>query len=362
MALEDRQLIRMKKALKILGVGLAVIISGLFIYIYSSGPELPADTDKIIDMTIRSALTELIRGETGIANNGNVNIWYESISPNDSVKGTIILVMGIANDALAWPEYFIKPLVDSGFQVIRYDHRGTGLSDWIERWDSNNPYSLGDMANDAIAVLNKLKIEKVHVIGVSLGGMIAQTMAINHPERIMSLASLMSSGYIEDPNLEGISTDLVWELIKLHLKYGLIKTEHNTIKMHISARQLLMGSSQTSLDLKKISAQVLYNIRKRRGYNAKASEQHIAATSLSGSRYSSLKQLHIPTIIIHGKSDPFIPFKHGIKCAQLIPNSDILLIEGMGHDIPKEFTSPILKAIIENIKKVNTPAFSNFTG
>ena len=154
----------MKKALKIIGVGLAVIISGLFIYIYSSGPDLPVDTNKIIDMTIRSALPELIRGDTGIANNGNVNIWYESISPDDSVKGTIILVMGIANDALAWPEYFIKPLVDSGFQVIRYDHRGTGLSDWIERWDSNNPYSLGDMANDAIAVLDKLKIEKVHVI------------------------------------------------------------------------------------------------------------------------------------------------------------------------------------------------------
>jgi pimeloyl-ACP methyl ester carboxylesterase len=119
--------------------------------------------------------------------------------------------MGIANDALAWPEHFIQPLVDSGFQVIRYDHRGTGLSDWIDRWDRDNPYSLGDMANDAIAVLNKLKINKAHVIGVSMGGMIAQTMAINHPERIMSLASLMSSGYIEDPNLEGISTDLVWD-------------------------------------------------------------------------------------------------------------------------------------------------------
>ena len=265
--------------------------------------------------------------------------------------------MGIANDALGWPDYFIQPLVESGFRVIRYDHRGTGLSDWIERWDRNSPYSLGDMANDAIAVLNKLKIEKVHVIGVSLGGMVAQTMAIKHPERIISLASLMSSGYIEDPSLEGISTGLVWELIKLNLKYGLIKTERNTIKMHISARQLLMGSSTTSLDLKNISAQVIYNIRKRRGFNDKASEQHIAATSLSGSRYSGLKQLRIPTIIVHGKSDPFIPFKHGIRCSQLIPNSDILLIEGMGHDIPKEFASPILNAIIENISKVNTPVY-----
>jgi pimeloyl-ACP methyl ester carboxylesterase len=121
-----------------------------------------------------------------------------------------------------------------------------------------------------------------------------------------------------------------------------------------------MGSSKASLDLKNISAQVLYNIRKRRGYNAKASEQHIAATSLSGSRYDGLKQLQIPTIIIHGKSDPFIPYKHGIKCAQLIPNSDILLMEGMGHDIPKEFAFPILKAIIENINKVNTPVYCDF--
>ena len=77
----------MKKVLKIFGIGLAVLISGLFIYIYSSGPELPADTNKIIDMTVRSALPELIRGKTGIANNGKVHIWYESISPKDSIKG-----------------------------------------------------------------------------------------------------------------------------------------------------------------------------------------------------------------------------------------------------------------------------------
>jgi pimeloyl-ACP methyl ester carboxylesterase len=345
----------MIKVLKILGIVIAILISGLSIYIYSSGPELPADTNKIIDMAVGSELPKLIRGETGIANNGNVHIWYESISPKDFIKGSIILVMGIANDSLAWPEYFVQPLVDSGFRVIRYDHRGTGLSDWIEKWDRDNPYSLGDMANDAIAVLNKLKIEKVHVIGVSMGGMIAQTLAINHPERIISIASLMSSGYIEDPNLEGISKDLVWKLIKLHLKYGLIKTDRNTIKMHISARQLLMGSSTASLDLKNISTQVLYNIRKRKGYNDKASEQHIAATSLSGSRYKGLKQLRIPTIIIHGKSDPFIPFKHGIKCSELIPNSDVLLIEGMGHDIPKEFALPILNAIIKNINKAKNP-------
>ena len=97
------------------------------------------------------------------------------------MAGAVLLVMGISNDALGWPQPFIDGLVDAGFQVIRYDHRDTGLSDW----DVDGGYSLADMAADAVAVLDALGVEQAHVVGVSMGGMIVQTMAIEHPDRIL---------------------------------------------------------------------------------------------------------------------------------------------------------------------------------
>jgi len=341
-----------KRTLLVLFVVIIIILAGFTIYIFTSGPELPSETDKIISQVKKSELPEIVNGKTGFAKSGDINIWFESISPEKSSKGAVLLIMGIANDALAWPDYFIQPIVSSGYQVIRYDHRGTGMSDWIEDWNKNNPYSLEDMAKDGIAVLNCLKVKKAHIIGVSMGGMIAQQMTINHPERVLSLTSIMSSGYIEDPDLPGLSPKLIKEFIKLGIKYGIFKTEENIIKMHIASRKILMGNLKYNLDVRDISEKVLYNIRRRKGYNPKASPQHITATSISGSRYKDLKNIKVPTLIVHGKSDPFISIEHGEKCAKLITNAKTLWIDGMGHDIPKIFSDKLLKKIFENFNDV----------
>ncbi|MBU8891748.1 MAG: alpha/beta hydrolase, partial [Bacteroidales bacterium] len=339
---------RFKKILKILLISIIsfflVVIVGVLIYT-SSAPELSAEAKSIIREVVKSNVPEIIEGETGFAINDSIQIWYESLQAKDSEKATILLFMGISNDALAWPDYFIQPMVDSGYQVIRFDYRGTGLSDWMENWSKASAYSLTDIAEDGIAILDELQIKKAHLIGLSMGGMVAQEMLINYPERVLSLTSIMSSGYIEDPELHGISINIINDFIKLGIKYGIVKSEINSVKLQISARQILMGEYQYKLDYKKISEQVLYNIRNRNGYNPKVSRQHTYATSLSGSRYPELEKTQTPTLIIHGKSDPLIPIEHGIKCSEIIPHEEHLWIKGMGHDIPAEYSEVVLNRI-----------------
>jgi pimeloyl-ACP methyl ester carboxylesterase len=340
-----------KKIAVITGIIVLSVVLGSIVYIYSSGPTLTKETNQIIENVIKEPLPEVIKGKTGFAKSQGLNIWYESISPKDSLKGAVLLIMGISNDALGWPQKFINKLTDAGYQVIRCDHRGTGMSDWVENWDKNNPYSLSDMADDGIAVLNSLEIQKAHIIGISMGGMIAQELAINHPERVLTLTSIMSSGYIEDPELPKISSSIAWEPIKTALKYGIVGGEKNMINLNVASRIILRGNADYELNIKEISEYVLYNIRKRKGYNSGVSKQHQAAVRLSGSRYAELKLLDIPTLIIHGKLDPFIPIEHGKKCALLISNADSLWLDNMGHDIPENLSDTVVAKMLTNFKR-----------
>lgn len=336
-----------KKILKIAALAILLILAGFSIYIACSGPALSDESSEIIARVIEDPLPEFVRGKAGFAISQGLDIWYESIMPETSSKGAVLLIMGISNDALGWPQQFIDAFVDSGYQVIRYDHRGVGMSDWVEHWDASKPYSLSDMAADAIAVLDKLGIQKANIVGVSMGGMIAQELVIRHPERAASLTSIASSGYIEDPGLPAISSAIAFDLIKAGLKYGIIGGEENILKLHLASRIILMGDARYPLEIKAISEQVLYNIRKRRGYNMYVSQQHQAAVRLSGSRYEQLRLLSVPTLIIHGESDPFIPIAHGRKCAEIIPNADTLWLDNMGHGIPGVLVDTLSKRMMK---------------
>jgi pimeloyl-ACP methyl ester carboxylesterase len=341
----------LKRILIIAGISIILLLLGTTIYIYTSGPVLPEETDEIIEKVITNPLPELITGESGFAQSQGMNIWYERIQPEGSFKGTILLIMGISNDGLGWPESFIRAFVNSGYQVIRYDHRGTGMSDWVKNWDHQNPYSLSDMAADAVSILESTGTEKANIIGVSMGGMIAQQLAIDHPEKINSLTVMMSSGFIEDPDLPSISSEIAWELIKVSLKYGLVGGEKNMIKLHLASRIILMGEASYGLNIKEIAQQVLYNIRERNGYNHKVSRQHQEAVRQSGSRYPYLRTLDIPTLVIHGKSDPFIPVEHGIKCVSLIPYAESFWVDNMGHDIPEYLADTLAVKIIAHLTR-----------
>lgn len=341
-----------KLIIKITGIVFLLLLLGTSIYIYTSGPVLPEETDEIIEQVLSSPLPQLIRGESGYARSQGLNIWYEQISPEGTSKGTVVLIMGISNDGLGWPESFINSFVNAGYRVIRYDHRGTGMSDWVENWESKNPYSLSDMVDDAVSILNLSGTEQAHIIGVSMGGMIAQQLAIDHPERVATLTSIMSSCYIEDPDLPPIASEVAWELIKVSLKYGLIGGERNMIKLHLSSRMILMGEASYDLNIKELAQQVLYNLRERNGYNHNVSQQHQAAVRQSGSRYENLRTLNIPAVIIHGKSDPFIPIDHGKKCTSLIPNAKSIWLENMGHDIPEHLADTLAMKIVAQLNRI----------
>jgi pimeloyl-ACP methyl ester carboxylesterase len=339
-----RILIRLLVALLALVV---ILIAGAAVYLQQSGPELPPDTDAIISRVLQDPLPLFVTGQTGIVQSGGVGIWYESVQPAQPSSGAVLLVMGIANDALGWPQAFIDGLVDAGYQVIRYDHRGTGMSDW----DTGAGYSLTDMADDAVAVLGTLGIEHAHVVGVSMGGMIAQEIARAHPTRVSSLVLLMSSGHIEDPDIDPVSREVAIELIKAGLKYGLIGGERNLIKLHVASRVILRGDADYAVDVQATAEQVLYNLRARRGYNHAASRAHQAAVRRSGSRLEQLRQLRVPTLVAHGRADPLIPIAHSEKLVQTIPDARPLWVDDMGHDLPAALIEPICSALVAHFER-----------
>lgn len=341
---------RLLKLVKIAGVTLLVLLVGLIIVIFFTGPKLPDNTDAMIDNALSSDIPELVKGKSGYVISDNHKLWYESITPKDTNKGAILLFMGISNDALGWPQNFLDRLVENGYQVIRFDYRGTGLSDWVENWEKK-PYSLSDLANDAKIILDTLQIKKANLVGVSLGGMVAQQFAIDNTDRTMTLTSIMSSGNIIDKEIPEISKSIVFDLVKAGIRYSIISNEKNTIKLHLAARVILRGDADYDIDVKSISEQVLYNLRKRRGYNLNASGQHHEATYRSGSRYDKLKELKLPVLIIHGMNDPFIPIEHSKKLATIIPDSKTKWFKNMGHDFPENLIDSISREIIFNIER-----------
>lgn len=330
---------------------LLVVLAGLLLFIFFAGPTLPPETDSIIEQVAKGELANPIVGKTGFASSGGLDIWYEDILPQDSSRGTILLLMAMGGNALFWPPKFIRALVQAGYQVIRYDHRGTGMSDWVSDWDSKNPYTLQDMASDAIAVLDELDIKQAHLVGLSMGGMVAQEIAIHHSARVASLTLIMTSGYIGDPDVPGLSSRYFWSSLIRGLpllKYRILGGEKNLVKEIIA--KTIAATGYKGLDIKELAELVLFDIRKHRGINLKALLQHQTAVSISGSRFEKLKTLHPPTLVIHGTEDQFIPIGHGKKLAEAIPNAKGVWLSGLGHVFPVHNMDILLMEITNHLE------------
>ncbi len=293
--------------------------------------------------------------KSGYAFNGNVKLFYEVFEPLEEIKASAILISRNSNTILFWPDRFIDGLISKNIRVIRFDHRGIGFSDWINNWKNKTAYALEDMVYDTMEVLKKLKINQAHIIGASMGGMIAQRFVLEFPKVALSLTSIMSSGYFYDPQLTAVSSSMKKRFSRILYKYKFGKKNLvNFIKMHLVFNQLWTGNGSYGLNLKEDIQLLNYEIKNRNGMHQNSFLQHTTAIKKSGSVLDRLKHINIPSLIIHGTDDALISIKHAHKYAAQIKNSKTLFISGMGHDLPQKYTPQILNHIINLIYGIKT--------
>lgn len=342
---------QLRKIGKLLGNFLVTFCVGASLYTCASVPKLSKENKAVIKQVMKSPVPEMVSGKTGFVDSQGWRIWYEDIRPKDPVKGTVVLIMGAANDALSWPLDFIGSFTDAGYRVIRYDHRGTGLTDSEKGWDRKNPYSLEDMAQDPIAILDILGVQKAHFVGASMGAMIAQLIAIEHPDRTESLTSIMSTGDILDSELPQTNPEILPKMISAVIKHGIIGGKKGKIKLQLVHKKILMGEATGDIAVTPLAEAAFYNLKERNGYNFISGRHHQKAIETSGSRYDALAQLKIPVLIVHGREDPVIPIAHGRKMAKTIPDADSLWLGNMGHDLPDALLDTIAERAIGNFEK-----------
>ncbi len=313
---------------------------------------LPSNIDQLIAEIKTEGPGEWMPGETGYARNGEVDLCYETIG--EAKKGNVLLISGHSQTMLAYPKHFYQPLVDAGYRIIRMDNRGVGQSSWMNSWSRKNTYTLSDMAADVIAIFDNLEIKKAHIVGMSMGGMIGQTLAIEHPERVQSLTSIMSTGYYYDPELQGEPEPFKQRMVSVTVLYGQdLTTLENKLKIHLAINRLLKGKGEANFPDKLVLQKAFYENTKRNGYSTTAFMQHGYAIKKSGSRYEGLKQLSVPTLVIHGTDDTLVLVEHSEKYAQMIPNAKTLFLEGMGHHLPEEYTPQMQEAMLDLFEVAN---------
>ena len=328
---------------------LGIIIHKVYLFFFKDNSS-EKYIQRIISKLTFKELPELIIGKTGFVNNIGVNIFFEDINPIENSKSTVILINGFSDSLLHWPEDLVRDLIKNKIRVVKFDNRDCGMSDW--RKDSDNPksYNLNDMAQDTLSVVNHLGIQTFHLIGYSMGGMISQILAINYPEKILSLTCLMSSGHLFDPESENPNKNIAREVRRVKLGFSNNKNElKRELNYHFKLSSLFTGKGNYALDHESEIFKSIYEITKRKGYNKEAFNQHKRAIKKSGSRYRKLKKIKTSTLLIHGSNDPFIPISHSKKMANLIHGCKFEIINGAGHDLNKNFKNRINSIILPHI-------------
>lgn len=275
-----------------------------------------------------------------------IEIEYEVMG--DPAAQPVLLIMGLGAQLLSWDDRFCKELVDRGFFVIRYDNRDSGLSHKMESagpadvmaalaGQGKPAYSLDDLADDAVGVLDALKIPAAHIVGASMGGFIAQLVAINHPDRTLSLTSIMSGPGGDDavpPTPEAAQV----------LVRSAGATRDEVITAGLAAGRLLIGVNNPfdeAAERRKIER--AYD---RSFYPAGFGRQFVAILT-ARSRVPALRKVKVPTLVIHGVDDPLVPIENGRRVASAVPGARMLELEGMGHNVPERHWTLVADAIAE---------------
>lgn len=276
------------------------------------------------------------------ARNGVVEIEYETFG--DDRPETILLVNGLGSQMTRWPEAFCARLVARGYRVIRFDNRDTGLSSW----PAEPAYDLADMARDGMAVLDAAGVRRAHIAGVSMGGMIVQRMAIDHPDRVLSLTSIMSA-----PSPATLKSTPE-AMAVLNVIPPDPRADFEAFIAHQMANARTIGSPGypwSDADLR-ARAEGEY----RRAFNPPGVARQRNAIGIDGDRVPALNKLSVPTVVLHGEADPLVQPLGGQATAAAIPGADLRMIPGMGHDMPPSLYDIFVDAILSAAARAKTTA------
>ena len=291
-----------------------------------------------------------------------IDIEYDCFG--NSQAEAVLLISGLGTQMIRWSETFCQLLAEQGYRVIRFDNRDAGLSthfesastpdlaaitDAVSRGETPNvPYTLFDMANDAVGLLDALMIKRAHVVGRSMGGMIAQLMASEHADRVLSLASMMSStGNRGLPQ----ASPAVMAAMTSPAPHPL-KDERAYIAHCVAFSQMVAGRGYP-FDESAQRDQALAEVK--RAYNPSGFWRHIAAIAATGDLRSRLASITAPTVVLHGADDPLVPPEAGMDTAANIRGAEIRIVEGMGHDLPSSLFRLVVGVIADNTHRVLDP-------
>jgi pimeloyl-ACP methyl ester carboxylesterase len=305
------------------------------------------------------------KGQTSPLN--GIDIWWQA--HGDSKNPPVLLIMGLNSNSKVWSEDLIQNLVEEDFYVVVYDNRDIGKSTWVTEepflisfikilptfvieafvdsifdfiFDDEGrfnmevapaEYNLNDMALDGLSLLDHLNLKKAHVVGASMGGMIAQVMALNYPKRVSTLTAIMTTPGFDTQGLSGPN-----EVFKIAMKESFVLNllEKEEEALFVIERALTGSRFPFNENSFKEKA------KKRIDQGINTSNAQTAAVGASPNRFNRLKEIAIPTLIIHGTEDPLIPIDHGILLADNIVGAKKLILKGVGHEIPDGLLSEII--------------------
>lgn len=294
-----------------------------------------------------------------------IEIFVDDSGADGSQNGrpVVLLIMGLGMQFIGWPAEFVQPLVDAGYRVVRYDNRDIGLSEGFEHagkrnlvWESvrariglrvRSAYTLQDMANDALGLLDALGIAQAHVVGASMGGMIAQRVAATAPQRVLSLTSIMSSSGAR--GLPGPKAEVASGLIRRPTG----RSEDALVAFSLGFIKLI-ASPAYPYDPTALATRVRTGIQ--RAYRPDGVMRQLLAIGADSERPHVLSKVRSPTLVLHGDADKLVPIACGKDTAKRIPGARFVSIPGMGHDLPPQVSALLTGHIVPFLKSADRPA------
>ncbi len=280
-------------------------------------------------------------------------IYYESFG--DSANPCLIMISGLSGQLVGWPKDLLSALVEQGFYVIVFDNRDVGLSSFYDHLALPNmaeiiairrqggsfvpPYTLDDMASDVICLMNGLNIKSAHIAGLSMGGKIAQLLAMHHPERCLSLSCIATSS--GNRNLPPPS-----QRVAALMASSVPQTDD--LEAYLQYRLPIYRAYHHPDDHDEQEAREYLQVAFLRAYHPAGSTRQLLAVMAAQSRSEQLRQVSLPTLIFHGDYDPVFPIEHAEELADVIPNSQLVVVDKLGHGLPQRIRADLARLIGEH--------------